>query len=206
MQYFYHYTSEQRLRGIVDGGDYGRNGLIPLRRVVALGLSERFNLPEKAEQGAVYGLLEPAPSSWLTHEYHQGQGLLETVLHDAISGSNDKMYLLKCRVEEGDDIYVADHVFHMRPDYNGRNDLQNPATAEVKNLYWNSMVKFHDYKGQHDVPEVICFSQIPLERIKIDRVYESGWHLLNELRMSAGRTPLPPRPVPNYASLFRKPA
>lgn len=193
--HFYHYTSEENFRAMRDGEIYGQTGLIPIRRVLRIGLSKKFNLPAKAEEGAVYGLLEPAPRVWMDQEYYPGEALLETVLDD-IRGSG-KMLLLKCTVAPEDDIYVADHVFHMRTDYNGREDLKNPVTKQVKRAYWKSMVPFGKYKGQHEVPEVICFDAIPIERIKIEKVYESRWHLLNELRAGADRPLIPPKPKPD---------
>lgn len=200
MDHFYHYTSEENYRAMRTGDTYGQAGLIPIRRVLMLGLAKKFNLPAKAEDGAVYGLLQPAPRVWMDQEYFKGEALLETILGD-IRGHGKtllgKMLLLKCRVEPGDDIFVADHIDHMRPDYNGRTDLKNPVTATVKRAYWNSMVPFFDYQDQHTVPEVICFSTIPLSRLSVDRVYETRWHLLNDLRAQSGRPLLPPPPKPN---------
>lgn len=199
MRHFYHYTSAENFRAMRDGAVYGKPGLIPIRRVLTLGLARKFNLPEKAEDGAVYGLLEPAPKSWMEAEYYKGEALLETVLND-ISGA-DKMLLLRCQVEDGDDIHVADHAPHMRADYNGRADLKNPATKQVKRAYWKSMIPFRDYQGEHQVPEVICFNAIPNDRIEIAKIYDSRWHLLNSLREGAGRPLLPPKPKPNPAAM-----
>jgi hypothetical protein len=57
------------------------------------------------------------------------------------------------------------------------------------------MVPFADYKGQYELPEVICFNAIPLERLKVAQVFESHTDLVNTLRAKAGR-PLKPVPKP----------
>ncbi len=188
MASFYHYTSLQSFRDIVDGRASGWKGLKPIRRLLPLPLSAMFNLPEKSEHGAVFGLLEPQPQSWMVSQYHKGRGLLETVIGD-ISRSPE-IILLKCDVVPSDDIYVADHIFHMADDYNGREDLDNPATARVKTNYWNSLVPFFEYQGQHKVPEVICFTAIPLERIQVVGRYNNRIDLYNQLRGKVGYEPL----------------
>lgn len=190
MDHFYHYTSQENFADVVSGGKYRTTGLIPRRRFMPLGLAEKFNLPPKAGEGAVFGLLEPQPAIWMEQEYHEGEGLLETILKDMVRG--DEMLLLRCEVLPTDDVHVADHVFHMRPDYNGNRDLDNPATGEVKRAYWNSLIPLAQYNGQHIVPEVISFSPIPLERISIERIHDSYRDLLNELRSLVGKPLLPP--------------
>lgn len=209
MDHFFHYSTLNRFRSVVDGSSYGKTGLIPLKRFVRLGLAEKFNLPGEAEEGAVFGLLEPQPISWMQHEYHEGEGLLETILTDMLF-RGDEMLLLKCSVLPSDKVYVADHFFHMRKDYNGTNDFENPATAEVKRDYWHSMVPFSDYNGGHVMPEVISFSPIPLDRITVVKKYETTRMLINELREKAGKKPLPEIPkrdltlyAKNLEELFR---
>lgn len=198
MDHFYHYSTLNGFRSVVSGDHYGKTGLIPLKRVLRVGLSSKFNLPAKAEEGAVFGLLEPQPAAWMTKDYHPGQGLLETILRD-MQLRGDEMLLLKCEVDPADDIHVADHIFHMRKDYNGIGDLDNPATGEVKRAYWKSLVSFAGYRGGYELPEVICFSPIPLERISIVEKYDSMDDLVNELRLNAGKAPLPPRAKPDPA-------
>lgn len=207
MGFFFHYSALNSFLQAVDGSRYtdhktgkGQTGLIPGKRVLRLGLASQFNLPAKAEKGAIFGLLEPQPVSWMQHEYHKGQGLLETILRD-MQVRDDRMVLLKCKTVPRDDIYVADHVFHMREDYKGGRDLENPVTAEVKRDYWRSMVPFNDYKGGYAVPEVISFSPIPLSRITVVRKYEATRDLVNELREKAGKPLLPPDPKPDPAYL-----
>ena len=196
MTHFFHYSPLNRVRSIVTGLDYGKTGLVPLRRVLRLGLAAKFNLPAKAEEGAVFGLLEPQPVSWMQNEYHKGVGLLETILWD-MHFRGDEMVLLKCAVLPGDDVYVADHVFHMREDYDGISDFENPVTAEVKRDYWRSMVPLADYKGGYAMPEVISFSPIPLSRISFVKKYETTRMLVNELREKAGKSLLPDVPKPD---------
>ncbi len=190
MDHFFHYTSEENFADVVSGSRCHKTGLIPRRRFLPLGLAGKFNLPPKAGDGAVFGLLDPQPVSWMKHEYHQGEGLLETVIKDMVR--NKKILLLRCEILPTDDVHVADHVFHMRPDYNGNRDVDNPATGEVKRAYWNSLIPAAHYSGQHIVPEVISFSPIPLERISVERIYDTHRDLLNELRSLVGKTLLPP--------------
>ena len=198
MAHFYHYSTFNGFQAMCRGDHYGKTGLIPLRRVLRAGLSSRFNLPAKAEDGAVFGLLDPQPAAWMKHEYHPEQGLLETILRD-MQFRGDEMLLLKCEVDPDDDIHVADHIFHMRKDYNGIDDLDNPAMGEVKRAYWKSLVSFSGYNGGYTLPEVICFSPIPMDRISVVEKYDSLHDLVNELRINADKTPLPPRVRPDPA-------
>lgn len=197
MDCFYHYSSLDRFYGVWDGSSYGRTGLLPLRRVLTLGSARRFGLPDKAEEGAIFGLLEPQPENWMRQEYYEGEGFLETIIEDILL-RGPEMLLLRCEVSPEDDIHVAEHAFHMHPKYKGRGKIKSPVTKQVKRAYWDSMVPLADYDGGYTLPEVICFSPIPLERIKIMRRYETGLDLLDELREKVGKPPLarPKKPDP----------
>ncbi|MCI5061062.1 MAG: hypothetical protein MRY79_08335 [Alphaproteobacteria bacterium] len=165
---FYHYSGlrkAEEVMGLRPSG-YGRSGLIPIRRFINLQTDSVLDLPEKVTEGAIFGLLEPVPESWATHEYHKGRSIFETILGDIC---DDSLVLFEVEVHHSDDIYVADHGFHLAEDYDGNQDLENPATQCVKTDYWNSLCPMDQYvreERSYILPEVICFSNIPKERIK----------------------------------------
>lgn len=191
---FYHYTSLEKAEAIFGyrRSEWGREGLIPSRRVVPL--SANVTLPRKAHDGAVFGLINRVDKGWATHEYHKGRPIFETVLND-ISGT--ERVLLEVTVDDTDDIYIAEHGYHLADDYDGCRDSDPDVLQRVKESYWNSLCPFFDYFAQgraYTLPEVICFSEIPKERIKPIEKYDST-DLRNIFRQEGGFPALEKRPV-----------
>lgn len=189
---FYHYTPADTLKDIWEGHAYGKTGLIPLRRVLNLGMAKTFGLPKKAEEGAVYGLLDPLPRTWVEAEEYEGRSVLETIIGDKWG---DDWALLKVTPPKDADIWVADYAPHFETGYNGRDDVKNPKTAEVKQRYWQSFTPFFNERAGegYKLPEVICFSRIPPESVKVQEVLPR-WKLQNRLRAGTNRPlVMPPR-------------
>ena len=177
------------------------SGLRPHRRLITLDVKKLIDAPKKAFNGAIFGLLEPLPESWAKGEYNKGESILELILNDMSDGD---YVLLKIDVDDSDDIYVADHGYHLAEDYNGHKDHENSATARVKNAYWNSLVPFDQYMAvdpEYVLPEVICFSKIPVERITPLEKFER-YILKNQIRAKAGFDLLPKPPPPKEIDLM----
>jgi len=184
---FYHYSSLDKMRDVQSGWGYGQTGLIPMRRFIPLG-TESNGLPEKATEGAIFGLLNPFDPAWCTQSYHAGYPLLESIVRDILS---EKICLLEVNLKLSDDAYVADYGPHLRTDYDGLRNTDKNVLKDVKRDYWDSLVPFSEYprlETPHQVPEVICFSAIPLERLRVIKVLDR--HLLkNIIRRRGGFEP-----------------
>lgn len=196
--HFYHYTTMERVERIMGFRDDMPSGMLPQKRFITLDCKKLLDVPDKAFDGVIFGLMEPVPESWAKGEYNKGEGIFELILNDMSGGD---YVLLKIDVEDGDDIYVADHGYHLAEDYNGHKDHENPATARVKTDYWNSLVPFDQYVAtdpEYVLPEVICFSKIPVERVTPIRRFER-YVLINQFREKAGfelmDKPPPPKEI-----------
>ena len=161
---FYHYTGTGRWLEMRQGTRSGKKGLYPMRRFIKLG---PFQLPDKAFENAAFGLTEPLPQSWIDAEEYEGEPLFKTVLKDM---EGKEIVLLKVTVLETDDVHLADWSHHLNPAYLMQR-YENPSLAgTVKRAYYKSLRPFFKSKAaqkKYKVPEVICFSPIPLERIEV---------------------------------------
>ena len=190
---FYHYSAQSGLFDIVTGN----RGLVPRRRFIPLGPGSN-GLPDKAIEPALFGLLEPMDKKWCSAIYIPGEPLIETVLGGV---SDDKLSLLEITLAVSDDVYVADHAPHLRKEYNGHKGENVKVTKRVKKNYWNSLVPLAKYLKQnlaYQVPEVICFSAIPLKRLRIIETFEKE-KLINNFRIEGGFLPHPTRSEPDEA-------
>lgn len=169
---FYHYTGRQQLRDIfaqdTNHTSYGENGLIPMKRFIPIGQASSKQLPEKAFSGSVFGLLSPLPLGWLTHSWKSPkQCVFEDVIESIVR--DGQLTLLKVHTLPDDDIHVADWGVHLHPEFNGTAASPIEIVHQTKKNYWDSLVPITNHAGyaHHVIPEVICFSRIPPERIEI---------------------------------------
>jgi hypothetical protein len=204
-KYFYHYTGVENLEKIANGSSYAlpngecASGLYPIRRFMHLGIK---GMPERAYEAVVFGLLDPLDKGWGTHEWgDSGKPVFETVLNDI---SDNKLALLRAEVSPGkDDIYVADYGVHLPDDYKGSFYADDPGTLRAKRDYFESLTpwaQYHDdvkrgMRKPHILPEVICFSRIPLERLKLVKK-QSRYQVINAFRRVGGYAEYPPPPPP----------
>ena len=166
-KHFYHYTNGDALRKIFNQ-ESEDNGLRPTRRFIFLHCGR--DLPEKAYDGAIWGMLEPRPEGYLKESWRDSVSIFEDCLEKAKS-SIQPTYMLKVELAQEDDVYVADWYVHFREGYEGTRSENREAVYETKKAYWDSLVPLSEYKdGQYRLPEVICFSKIPVDRISIDLV------------------------------------
>lgn len=184
MSKFYHYTSVKSLERLRE--DYGDISLRPRRRMIPLSIRSA-SIPERAHDGALFGLTEPTPVSWSKKWGHKS--LLETVLGDISTGNyRDLLALAEITVDSKiDDIHVADWGVHDDPAYDGARDSDSDVLLRVKQTYAESLIPFDQYSDElgYNIPEVICFSPIPAARIKIVDIFDK-YELVNQLRTQRG--------------------
>lgn len=192
MTHFYHYTGALRAMRIFNETDYRTPGLVPIRRFLNMGLGHRFNLPARASEGVTSGFLEPMPREWHAH------GALEDVFRN-ISDPQDTLACLRVEITPNDDVCVADWGAHLHADYI-KNELVDPMVfARVKWDYFKSLVPLVDYQGNYAMPEIICFSAIPLKRVQVVE-QTPRWKLINRVRAANGQPRiLPPKPASDRA-------
>jgi hypothetical protein len=170
---FYHYTDKHNLQdifGLRADPDWGV-GLRPIRRLIPLGQADSRQVPGRAFDAALFGLLEPLPRAWLaTHWSGPERSVLEDVFHH-MPGS--EIARLRVMVAPGDDIHIADWGVHLRRGFNGTAVSPQAVVHRTKAAYFNSLVPLADYKPEqgYRVPELVCFSPIPPQRVKFDRLF-----------------------------------
>ena len=165
---FYHYTNGESLKAIWGQNSDRPENLIPRRCFICLG--DAFNLESKAYDDVIWGMLSPRPAEYTENRWHKGS----TFFEDCLGRARDHLkptFMLKASLLPEDDVYVADWSVHFREDFKGTEMKNRKIVHEVKKAYWESLVPLADYKeGQYRLPEVICFSEIPKERLSIELV------------------------------------
>lgn len=172
--YFYHYTNERSLKSIFARHSDGvnDNGLQPDRRFIRIG--DARGLPDKAHDVAIWGMLSPRPEEYTDTYWHEYGSFFSDCLEHARQHLKPT-FMLRAAVTPEDDIYVADWGVHLRDDYFGYRDTDEAVLHETKTAYWNSLIPLQDYKeGTHTLPEVICFSHVPVERLAVQAVIPSS--------------------------------
>ncbi|MFA6280071.1 MAG: hypothetical protein WC612_04710 [Bdellovibrionales bacterium] len=195
---FYHYTNAERLTQIFGNRDNAKAGLVPKKRVISLSLGYAMGLPE-ATEGAVFGLLDPMDHSWCENTFHYDEPLLETVLRDI----GETISLLEITLSSSDDVRVADYSPNIRAEYRGKNETDEATLMKTKRDYWNSSVHLSSYikqKLSHHIPEVLCFTEISPERIRLVTT-KSCDVLCNEIRADGGFAPHAIQPKKNSLGL-----
>ena len=191
---FYHYTSAEIPE--LWGSENNRNvGLIPKQRFIPLG-PHSSGLPKKANDAAIFGLLSPMDRGWCTQAYVPDIPLLEAVLRDIRPRGNGKICLLEVSLTPSDDAHLADYGVHLVPDYDGTYGDNRTVAKQVKANYWNSLVPFSEYKrssGAHLIPEVVCFSPLPLDRLRVIKIQDRK-DVIDAVREHGGFVPRPTWP------------
>ena len=169
--HFYHYTSYQSLLDIFNAnGNYEQApGLKAGKRFIKYGNSKE--LPDKAHSGVIWGMLETRPLSFTELFWHEDQSFFEDCLEKS-KGHLQPTILLKANLLPQDDVCVADWGVHLREEFKGTSMDDRKIVHEVKAAYWDSLVPLRDYgvDKQHKIPEVICFNDIPEDRLEINTV------------------------------------
>lgn len=196
MAAFYHYTTMLNYNSMLDGSGYGRPGLLPVRRYMPLGLREKFNLPAHAECGVTYGLTAPVPVSWNRALPYVDCSPLEKMVLE-IPSVGETTVLLRAITTPQDDVRIANHACRLQTlSDSGLESYQKKIWSD----HWNSLVSASDYEHgtAYLMPEVLCFSDIPPERLQLVRVYETRIDAANDFRMASNR---PLLQKPDFKSL-----
>lgn len=182
---------------MLSGEGYGRAGLIPTRGFVNLFLQYEAKLPNTASRAAIFGLLEPMPKAWCRSMFHDGEPLLETIVRRIEATANNPICLLQAFLQDDDEAYVMSYGSHLRPGYEGQDGANRRIVKQVKRDYWASRIPMQRYSShtlQYTIPEVVCFSPIPMQRVKLVQCWDKR-DLINVIRTKAGLNPHPlPRP------------
>jgi len=137
------------------------------------------SLPEMAREPVTFGLHCPEPDICVTNTPEINPN---TPFIKEQTACRQMLYLLQITSLTSDQLFVADTGVFTKKD-----DLIIPSTVPVgspkekalirefrKTLdplyeaYWNSLIPFADYElGSYKEPEVICFTPIPVEYIKV---------------------------------------
>lgn len=161
---FYHYTNVESLRSIFN--DCG--ALTPRRRFICLGDAQ--NMPDKAHDSVIWGMLSPRPDEYVKNHWHKGSSFFEDCLGRARSHLKPT-FMIKAALLPEDDVYVADWSVHFREDFKGTEMKNRRIIHETKKAYWESLIPLSDYReGMYKLPEVICFNPIPASRLSIEKV------------------------------------
>lgn len=164
---FYHYTGHEALKSIF-GRQNGRNGLQPDWRFISLG--HAHGLPDKAHEGAIWGMLSPRPKAFTETFWHDDTSFFGDCLRRARHHLSPT-FMLRAQIAPEDDIYVADWSVHLRDDFYGTKASAEQVVHDVKKAYWESLVPLSAYKpGAYRLPEVVCFSPVPQERLSVETV------------------------------------
>ncbi len=172
MSTWFHYIRESRLQSHIEYG-----ALRPANRFIFLNYACP-ELPDEAHNAAIWGLHCPEPKICKTNtpdEYPH----LDIIRKQAARG--ETLYLLEIESTPTDKLFVCDiGVFKDTPNkkfpknigWNSKKGLQlrEEETQRLAPFYvrhWKSLVPFDQYElGSYKKPEVVCFNEIPLERIE----------------------------------------
>lgn len=151
------------------GGVAEHKGLQPTMRFI--NLDHGKDLPDKAHDGAIWGMLSPRPAGMLNNDWGSECGLLRGFLQRA-RDRFEPTYLIRACVNPADDIYVADFGPHLEEAFRGTSMKDKSIVYQTKQAYWDSLVPLQDYDEamNYKVPEVICFNAIAKDRLEIIEV------------------------------------
>lgn len=148
---------------MLDGSGYGRKGLLPLHRFIHISESIDAKLPADSFNGAIEGLLDPEPTSWIDHKVPMWRDIVNDFTSDALSYNTDNLLLKVDLIECVDDAFVFDR------EILGIDDYLNNRADRVGSLqkYWNSKQSVFDYDDSFGLPLVAVFNDIDPSRLEI---------------------------------------
>lgn len=161
----YHYTNQEAYNYMQNGEMYRKKGLTPVRRFIALG--KGHNLPNRAYDGVIEGLLEPEPKPWTQNS--EFPALWGYLMHDICR--RHKVILLSFEIMPQDKAYVVERAYVEQELYREFKTGKAPTKKQKDNAYlkyWNSRVPVFQYKGTYNVPQLAIWSTITCDRLKIE--------------------------------------
>jgi hypothetical protein len=177
MLYGYHYTRIERFHSMAEGSDYGKKGLLPLKRFMNLHLAERGDPPQITE-GIVEALSEPLPRSW-THPTRHPDVLLY-LFSDILSYRGTA--LLRFPIAPTEDAYVFDRGTVEDVLYSGTKESRTPDPTRMRAALleaYRTRVPAYEYAGGFTLPQYAIWNAIPLERLEVVSV-RNGDEIWNE--------------------------
>lgn len=183
---FFHYTSFETYMGIKSAFEIAEDWcsispyLKPKKKMIPPRIAFNSNNDNLANESAVFGLLEREPQSWWELEFSRGTPVIQDVLWDISTSHKYQIVLLEVSVEPEDEVYVADWGVHLDKDYKGTRGTPHKILSRVKSAYADSLIPLSEYSDDmnYTLPEVVCFSEIPFNRIK--RVDQDNLLMLTE--------------------------
>lgn len=179
MHTWFHYICEDNLERRVQNGF-----LMPHGRFIHYG-DGPDTLPDQARQAAIWGFHCPEPDICPTDtpEHHPW---VNAIKKQAAHGQT--LYLLKITSSKKDALYVADTGVFPQEDRAKpfpkdiewdskqgcqlREDFKKHCDPYYVR-YWESLIPFASYKpGRYTEPEVVCFSPVALQNIKLIKTIE----------------------------------
>ncbi len=161
MSVWYHYIRETNLKKCLEHKAlFGRSPFIRREDTAP-------TLPQEACRKAIWGFREDNPN------------IIDKLREDIAHG--ERLYLLEIETQASDEIYVCDtSVFksireekfpdNIEWDSLKGKELRSAYNEQSKLLYaqyWESLVPFSQYvSGNYAEPEIVCFNDIPFDRIK----------------------------------------
>jgi hypothetical protein len=172
----YHYTNPEAYKSMQTRGINGHysskfdefKGLILRKRFV--NLREGKDLPNKAYDGVIEGLLEPEPESWIKNP--EFPHLWSYLMHDICR--EKEVILLSFELNKKDEAYIVDRA-HVERELYRESKGQGKTTKETRDdaymKYWKSRVKVFDYEHntkKYSVPQLSLWSGMGFERLNIE--------------------------------------
>ncbi len=169
----YHYTNQTAYKSMKTGRDYGKTGLIPIRRFIKNDIGD---FPSEAYKGTIQGLLEPEPKSW--KENQEFPDLWKYLMND-ICRENGVIMLLSFEILPDDKAYVVERAHVERELYKPRENITKKFLEGAWQKYWESRVPVFHYRGDYILPQLTIWSSIEFERLKIKWIKSSdeAWNM-----------------------------
>ena len=168
------------------------SGLHPAREFT----NERVSpgLSPEAYRLALFSLLEEKPESWIRNQEFS-KAWLHLIIHIAKGGNsvlpeqgdpkyiaslaNVKLALLSFPILPTDEAYVVDRSPIERIDLTDQR-----IGVEAHRMYWESRIPVAKYKDQHDLPELVLFNPVEIERLELITVQTCGELFLEYIQES----------------------
>ena len=145
-----------------DKSNYGKTGLLPLHRFIYFNDASDANLPDNVTRGAIEGLLEPEPSSWINHSIPMWKDIIWDFAESAL-GNNTENLLLKVSLSSRDEAYVFDREILGIDGY--LHKWKNRPSAMEQ--FWNTKQSVFEYDGSFALPLVAVFNDINVSRLEV---------------------------------------
>jgi len=161
----YHYTNPEAYLSMRDGTNYREKGLLPMKRFVRL--SHGSNLPNKAYDGVIEGLLEPEPKTWINNK--EFPLTWNYLVHDFCR--RQKTMLLSFEILSKDQAYVFERELYRKG--KGQGESTKESMDEAVKKQWYSIIPAFEYEGGYSLPQFAIWTPVEFNRLKIEWVRDT---------------------------------